>query len=83
MGPVLRHVDETCHIYVFDVTIGPRAECGRTIRDHRRRRMNEACWTGDERDYTVVVVDIAGVTVVALVHATRALLTRVSSESVS
>ena len=45
--------------------------------------MKEVHWTGDERDYTAVFVDIAAVTVVALVHATRPPPTRVSSESVS
>jgi hypothetical protein len=65
-GP--RHVDEPCQVCVFDVTIDPRAKLGRTIRDHRRRRMKEAYRAGDdERDYTAVFVDIEGVAVGATV----------------
>ena len=39
----------------------------KAIRDHRRRRIKEAYWTGDERDYTAVLVDIEGVPVGATV----------------
>lgn len=68
MEQVSRCVDETCQVCVFDVTIDPRAKLGRTIRGQRRRRMQGgASWTGDERDYTAVFVDIAEVAVGATV----------------
>lgn len=48
---------------VFGVTIDPRAKLERTVRGQRRRWMKGAYWTGDERDYTAVFVDIEGVEV--------------------